>query len=183
MRKFFFALAFALPAFIAAAQETNALKTDLEKFEAQTNTLIVKAVGPVGSMAIGSAQISVRCKESNDLNHDRKIYGIAVEIAGEGLARQLAILDEEELEPLKNACDYLTRLTSDITSLPAFEAQFVTRTGLCLTAHCRRRQGNIQYQLQFGDGARVALNTENLMQLKNLVSQAQNSIGALKQAK
>jgi hypothetical protein len=183
MRKIFFALAAALSVLAVHAQETNALKTEIENFEARTNTVIVKGFGQVGSVSIGAGTVVVMTKESADISSGLRDYGIAVELTGQNPPRQIAFLDEDELSPLANGLDYLSKITSDASALPAFTAEFKTRSGLCFAAHSSRRQSTIEYFIQFADGPRIAINTGEIVQLKNLVGQALNSINDLKQPK
>lgn len=183
MRKIFFTLAAVLFTCAVHAQETNVLKTDIENFEARTNTVIVKGFGQVGSVSAGGGTISIRSKESADFNNGGKVYGIALELAVQNSPRQLAILDEAELEPLLNGLDYLSKITSDASALPAFEAEFKTRSGLRFIAWSSRRQSSIQYFIQFDGWPRVSLNTDEMVQLKNLVGQALNVINDLKRPK
>lgn len=183
MRKIYFIFAAAMFACAVHAQETNALKTEIENFEARTNTVIVKGFGQVGSVSVGIGTLSVRSKESFDINGGGKTYGVAIELAGQIPPRQFAILDEAELESLVNGLDYLSKITSDVSALPAFEAEFKTRSGLRFIAHSSRRQSSIQHFIQFDDCPRISLNTDELVQLKNLVGQALNAINDLKRSK
>jgi hypothetical protein len=183
MRKIFSTLAAALFVCAVHAQDTNALKTEIENFEARTNTVIVKGFGQVGSVSVGVGTISVRSKESFDINGGVRAYGVAIELAGQIPPRQFAILDEAELEPLVNGLDYLSKITSDVSALPAFEAEFKTRSGLRFAAHSSRRQSSIQRFIQFDNCPRVSMNTDEIVQLKNLVGQTLNSINDLKRSK
>jgi hypothetical protein len=183
MRKIFFTCAAVLFACAVHAQETNALKTEIENFEVRTNTVIVKGFGLIGSVSFGAGTISIRSKESSDLNGGGKVYGVALELTGQNPPRQFAILDEAELEPLANGLDYLAKITSDASALPAFEAEFKTRSGLRFIAFSSRRQSNIQHFIQFDDCPRISLNTDEMVQLKNLVGQALNAINDLKRPK
>ena len=183
MRKIYFTFAAALFAFAVHAQETNALKTEIENFEARTNTVIVKGFGQVGSVSIGAGTVSVRSKESSDISSGGKEYGIAIELAGQTPPRQLAILDEEELAPLVNGLDYLSKITSDASALPAFVAEFKTKSGLRFVALSTRRQSSIQFFIQFDDCPRVSLNTDEIVQLKNLVGQSLSALNDLKRPK
>jgi hypothetical protein len=183
MRKIFFALAAAWSVLAVHAQDTNALKTRIENFEARTNTVIVKGFGQVGSVSIGAGAILIMAKESADIASGSRAFGIAVELTGQNPARQIALLDEDELAPLANGLDYLSKITSDASALPAFTAEFKTRSGLCFAAHSSRRQSTIEHFIQFADGPRIAINTGEIVQLKNLVGQALNSINDLKQPK
>src|SRR5580693_5868169 len=86
-----------LLAFAASAQDTNALKTEIGLFEAQTGVVIVKGFSQIGSVSTSEAVISVRCKESTNVATGRADYGIAVEIEANQW-RQSALVDYDELD-------------------------------------------------------------------------------------
>jgi len=182
MRTLFCFIVLVLATLTLRAQETNALKTDIENFEAQTNALMVKGYGPVGTVTIGSGTVTVRAKETVDIGHGQKLYGIVFELGGEG-QRFVSVLDEDELEPLTNALDYLSKITYDVTPLASFTADYKTKNGMRFVAHSARRQGGIQYFLQFEDASRMAVTTDQLSQLANLVNQAREIINGLKRPK
>ena len=185
MRKLILALAVIVSAAVVTtrAQDTNGLRTVIENFESQTNVIMVRGFGVVGSVSIGNGIISVRSKESININLGQKAYGVVIELGGEALPRQRAVIDEDELESLLGGLDYLRTITADVTAMPAFEAHYDTKDGLRFLALGSRRQSGIQYFLRFEDGARFDLNSDELTQIRNLVSQARNAINSLKGAK
>jgi hypothetical protein len=167
-------------AFASRAQDsTNAPKTEIENFEAQTGTVIIKGFGQIGSLTASTGVISVRCKESTDANSGQKEYGIAVEFDADHLRERL-IIDYDEIDSLLNGIDYLGKITYDATSLPGFDATFTTKSGLRIAAHSERRQGGIQCFLQFGDAPRILLASDQLAQFENLINQAKNSLDSLR---
>jgi hypothetical protein len=167
-------------AFACRAQDaTNVLKTEIENFEAQTGTVIVKGFGEIGSLTTGAGVISVRCKESIDVGHGLKQYGIAIELAANP-PREFFIVDYDEIGSLLSGIDYLSQITYSVTTLPAFEASFTTRSGLRVVAYSAVRQGGIHTYLQFGDAPRISLASDQLAQFQNLIVQAKNSLDALK---
>lgn len=182
MRKLIATVLFATLTVATWAQEvsTNALNTEIENFEAQTNTILVKAYGPVGSVSVSSGTFTIDCKETSDISHGRKKYGAVVELSGQSPFRQVAILDEDELDSLADGLDYLTKLSYDVSTLPAFTAEYATKSGLRFAAHSSRKQSGIQYYLQVGDGSRIPLNSSQLGQLSNLINQTHAAINALK---
>src|ERR1039457_4957122 len=93
------AAAFCSFALASSAQDTNALKTDLGFFEAQTGTVIVKGFGQIGSMSVGTDVITVRCKASTDVSTGHKAYGLIIEIAGSSPPRERIFVDYDEMDP------------------------------------------------------------------------------------
>jgi hypothetical protein len=166
-------------AFAARAQDTNALKTQIGLFESQTGVVIVKGFGQVGSVSAGPAVISVRCKESTSAATGHKDYGIAVIIESNPW-REAAIVDYEELDGLLNGMDSLGKMTYNVTSLPGFEATFTTKSGLRLIAFGDKQQGGIRTYLQYDDGPRIMLASDQWSQLASLTSQAKTKLDSLR---
>jgi hypothetical protein len=184
MRKFCVVLIAAVCslAFAASAQDTNALKTEIGLFESQTGVVIVKGFGQVGSVATGGAVISVRCKESSSAASGHKDYGIALVIEANQW-REFAIVDYDELDSLLNGMDFLGKMTYNVSSLPGFEASFTTKSGLQLIAHGDKQQGGIRMSLQYNDGPRFPLASDQWIQLAKLIEQAKATLDSLRTPK
>jgi hypothetical protein len=184
MRKIFTVIivAVCMLAFAARAQDTNALKTEIGLFESQTGVVIVKGFSQIGSITTGSAVISVRCKESSSDATGHKDYGIAVVIEMNQW-RELAIVDYDELDALLNGMDYLSKINYGVTSLPGFEASFTTKSGLELVAYGNKQQGGIRTFLQYNDGPRIPLASDQWTQLVNMIGQAKASLDSLRASK
>jgi hypothetical protein len=168
--------------FAARAQDTtttNAPKTEIENFEAQTGTVIVKGFGQGGSLTTAAGIISVRLKESIDVGHGGRLYGVAVELTT-GQRREFFIVDYDEMDPLIKGMDYLGKITYDATGLSSFDASFTTRSGVKIVAYSLVRQGGIHTYLQFGDAPRISLASDQLSQFQNLIAQAKSSLDDLK---
>ena len=183
MQKFYIAAgAIFLLVFTANAQNINPTNTDIGFFEAQSGAVIVKGFATIGSMSVGDGILSVRCKESSNVSTGRKLYGVAIEMATNA-KREILLVDDDEIDPLVNGIDYLSKISYNVTTLPAFDASFVTKSGLRFVAYTAQRQGGIQNFVQFTDEPRILLTATQFAQFENLVSQAKNSIDALKNSR
>jgi hypothetical protein len=171
-----------LPALTARAQDTNALKTEIGIFESQTGVVIIKGVGQTGSVPTGGGIIYVRCKESTSTATGQKDYGIAVVIEANQW-RGLAIVDYDELDALLNGMDYLGKITYNMTSLPGLEATFTTKSGLQFMALGSKQQGGIRTFLQYNDGPRIPLASDQWTQLARLIAQAGATLDSLRTPK
>lgn len=167
----------------AFAQDTNSLKTQIGVFENRTGSVIIKAVGPVGSVTVGAQEIAVRLKETTDISIGQKIYGLAIDIEGGPFPRDRVYVDDDEVDGLLNAINYLLKIKYDVTALPSFEAGFTTKSGLRISAHSIRREGTIQHALQYADGPRIFLDSMQMSQFYNLLAQARKNLEALKAGK
>ncbi|HEY1717865.1 MAG TPA: hypothetical protein VGH42_06170 [Verrucomicrobiae bacterium] len=180
MRTFYFILMAASFAFAASAQDaTNAPKTEIENFELQTGTVIVKGLGDIGSVTTSAGVISVRCKESIDENSGQKEYGLGVALASNQLHGFL-VVDYDELDSLIRGLDTLSKITYDATTMPSFDATFATKSGLLIAAHSVQRQGGIQLFVQFASTPRIPLTSVQFTQFQNLISQAKASLDSAK---
>jgi hypothetical protein len=167
----------------AAAQDTNSLKTEIGAAEAQTDVVIVKGFGQTGSIAAGADEVSVRCKETTDIGTGQKIYGLAIEIAGNPFPHDRILVDDDEIDSLLGGINYLIKINYDVTSLPGFEASYATKAGLRVIAGSLRKDGGVQYSLQYGDGPRIPLSAVQISQFYGLVEQARKNLDALKSGK
>ena len=165
--------------------QTNELPpTYLENFELQTNTILVRGFSSVGSVALGNNTVSVYAHEVNDTTHNQKAYGIVVSISraaesGEP-SRSLVVVDYDELDSLASAIDYISKVTWGVTQLNGFEASYKTKSGLRFVAHSDRRQSSIDTFIQNGDDPRIPASSEQLLQLRSLITQAKTTLDGLK---
>lgn len=167
-------------ALAARAQDTNtAPKTEIENFEQQPDTVIVKGLGEVGSITTDAGVVSVRCKESIDETSGHAEYGIGVALASDQLHGFL-VVDYDELDALMSGLDYLGKINYKATALPSFDAAFTTKSGLCIAARSESRQGAVQTFLQFAGTPRIPLSSVQFTQFQNLITQAKASLDALK---
>jgi len=178
-----------IPTFIAACllltwsangEDTNALKTTIGVFETRADTILIKGFGTAGSMTVGSAVISVRYKLTTDTRDGDKVEGLVIDIENDGPVRERILVDYEEIAPLLNSIDYVNKVNYDVTKLPGFEVSFSTKGGLRVVANSIRREGAIQDALEYGDTARIPINSLQLTQLYTLIDQARKSLDAVR---
>ena len=79
--------------------------------------------------------------------------------------------------------DYLQKISYDVTPLPGFEAVFSTKSGLRIVAYSSRRMGGIQTFLQYGDSPRIPLASDQMAQIRDMISQARTALAALMSSK
>lgn len=186
MKKLKIVLAVLAGAFVctaATAQDTNSLYTEIGVFEARTDVLIVKGLGQIGSVALDSGQLSLRCKETQDVSTGAKMYGLSFELEdGQAFSRH-ALVDDDEVDALVNAVDYLMKIKDTVTTLPGYEAIFTTKAGLRIIAHSDRKEGGALTYIQFCDSPRVAVSPVQMMQLYNMIATGKKNLEALKAGK
>ena len=176
----FIVLCAALPLVSHAQYQTNAPATQIENFELQPDAIMVKGFGDIGSVSTESGTVSVRCKESNNVTINQKMYGISVALTA-GQAHGALVVDYDELEGMIRALDFLSKISYQVTPMPGFDASFTTRSGLRVGAHVDRRQSAIQLYLQFEDTEKIPLSADQFTQFQNLITSAKTSLDATRE--
>lgn len=164
-----------LPLAATAQCSTNCPATEIENFELQTDAVIVKGVSEIGSVATEAGSVFVRCKESDNVTSGQKQYAIVISIE-DNQSRTALFVDYDELDALIRAMDFLSKVTFNVTTMPAFDATITTRSGFCAGAHSQRRQGNIQLFFQFAGTVRVPVTPDQFAQLQSLIVHAKTAL-------
>jgi hypothetical protein len=167
----------------ARAQETNAPLTNIEIFDAQTGTVIVKGSVLIGTVSAQSGTVSVRAKESIEPGLGAKEYGIAIELKEGSRPEVTTMVDYDELDSFLNGIDYISKANHTVTSLPDYDVVYTTGGGLRLLVYTsRKRAGAIQVVLQSGRASRdrVQLSSDQLARFQNLIQQAKSKLDSLR---
>jgi len=164
------------------AQVANVPTTALETFEAQTDKVIVKGAGQIGSLAVDQLNIVVIGKESLDASTGSKQYGMAVEVLANDQQLWKKMVDYDEMDSLLNGLDYLAKIDYKVTLEPTFVASYVTKSGLRVGAFTSQRRGVIQYFLQdhSTNSARILITPAQLTQFQSLVDQTRSNLNSLR---
>ena len=168
------------------ADDTNAPKTKLEAFEAQTGITIVKGSVLIGSVNAQNGVISIRCKESKDAATDRKEFGLAIEVReGEGQA-DTTIVDYDEMDSFLNAIDYISKTDYRVTTLPFFDVVYTTKAGLRIAAYSSTRNpGTIQSALHSNHliNTRVLISPQQVARFQSLIQESKAKLDSLRTGK
>lgn len=184
------AIAGGLPPFAQAqVQETNYCfpfpATKLEAFETNTDTVIIKATAPMGSVPAQGGEVGVRCREITDVGSGRRETGIIIDLSfGVGLGETL-LIDYDELGSLLDGLEYLGTLDWSVTPLPGFDAVYTTKGGFRAAAFGSRRTGNIEFAIRSVRvrTAPLLLSRDQLGQVRSLVQQGKAKLDSLRKAK
>lgn len=167
---------------VVRAQVTNVTFTELETFESQNGTVIVKGAGAVGSLSVGAINVTVISKQSKDVTTGRKEYGAAVEFQENNQPGARMVVDYDEMDSLLNGLNYLAQIDSTVTTLPTFAASYTTKSGFRVGAFTSQRRGAIQFFLQDRsiNSARIFITAADLSQLRSLMQQAKQNLDSLR---
>ena len=171
------------------AQETNPCvlvpATRLEAFETNTDTVIIKATAPVGTVQAHAGTVSVLCREITDAGTGQRESGIIVDIGLSGPAGDTMLVDYDELDSLLDGLEYIGKLDWSVTPLPSFSATYTTKGGFRATAFGSRRTGNIEFAVRSTRVIRqpLLLSRDQLGQLRSLVEQGKAKLDSLRKGK
>jgi hypothetical protein len=174
---------------LARAQETNACllvpATKLEAFDTNTDTVIIKATAPIGTVSAHGGAVAVRCREITDAGTGRRESGIIIDIAFGAQLEGTTLIDYDELDSLLDGLDYLGKLDWSVTSLPDFQAVYTTKGGFRADARGSRRTGNIEFAVRSTrvSAPKLSLSRDQLGQLRSLIEQAKTKLDSLRKAK
>src|SRR5512135_2118694 len=121
--------------------------TKLEAFETNTDTVIIKATSPIGSVPARGGEVGVRCREITDMGSGRRQTGIIVDLTFGSELGDTMLIDYEELDSLLDGLEYLGSLDWSVTALTGFDATYTTKGGFRAAAFGSRRTGNIEFSL------------------------------------
>ena len=173
----------------ACAQETNTClpfpATKLEAFETNTDTVIIKATAPIGTVPTHGGEVGVRCREITDVGTSRRESGIIVDLTFGGQLGETLLIDYDELDSLLDGLEYLGTLDWSVTPLPGFDAVYTTKGGFRAAAFGSRRTGNIEFALRSVRvrTAPLLLSRDQLGQVRSLVQQGKAKLDSLRKAK
>jgi hypothetical protein len=171
------------------AQETNGClpfpATKLEAFETNTDTVIIRASAPIGTVSAHSGGVAVRCREITDAGTGHRERGIVMDIAFDAQLEGTALIDYDELDSLLDGLEYLGKLDWSVTSLPDFSAGYTTKGGFRAEARGSRRTGSIEFAMRNTrvNAPRLSMSRDQLGQLRSLIEQAKTKLDSLRQAK
>jgi hypothetical protein len=170
-----------LCAFAVRAQITNLPPTEMETFEDQTGTVMVKGTGQIGSLTVDAMTVNVISKESLNVSTGHRQYGMAVEVVANNQRAWKKVVDYDEMDSLLNGVNYLAKIDSKVTELPSFVAGYVTRSGLRVGAFTSQRRGAIQYFLEdySTNSPRLLITSAQLAQFQDLVEQTRKNLDSL----
>jgi hypothetical protein len=171
------------------AQETNVClllpATKLEAFETNTDTVIIKATAPIGTVPAHGGAVSVRCREITDAGTGNRESGIIIDLAFGGPVEDVMLIDYDELGSLLDGLEYLGKVDWSVTSLPGFDAVYTTKGGFRAAAFGSRRTGNIEFGVRSTRVSRslLLLSRDQLGQLRSLVEQGKAKLDSMRKEK
>jgi hypothetical protein len=170
----------------AGAQDTNAPLTNIEAFDTQTGTVIVRGTMLIGTVSAQAGTVSVRAKESMEPGSGRKEYGIAIQLKEGGRPEDTTFMDYDELDSFLSGIDYISKANHSVTPLPDYDVGYASGGGLHLVVFTSlKRPGTVQIALQSSHTShnRILLSGDELARFQNLIQHAKTKLDSLREGK
>jgi len=171
---------------LAPGQLTNLCQplppTRLDAFDTNTGVVILKGSTDLGAISASAGEVGVRCREITDTSTGRKEQGLSLEIAPQGQVRSVLQIDYDEVAPLLDAIEYITRLEVTATPLNSFDAAYTTKSGFRIAALGTRRTGTIQFGVRDAriGGTPVVFSRDDMSRLAALLNQGKATLDSLR---
>lgn len=167
----------------AAKPALEESKTKLEQFQAKTGSVIIMGFSQVGSVSGGMGSISVETREFTDAATGAKQFGayIAVSESGQYKKDAASFIDLEEIDSLVKGIEYIAGLTTAVTKLGSFQAEYRTVGDLMVSTYSDSK-GEVQAAVKSGryGQATAYIKRNDLARFRELLLSAQAKLSALK---
>ncbi len=118
-------------------------RTKLEALEDRHSTVIIKGFTRITTVEVRGVRIdAVEMRELGNVSRAKGTRGCRCEKVASGPDENRAFVDYEEIDPLLNAIDAISRVDETATKLAGFEAKYRTLGDLEITVFRQTRSGN-----------------------------------------
>jgi hypothetical protein len=148
-------------------------RTNLERFEDLHSTVIIKGFTRI--MTVEVRGVRVDAVEMRELSSTARIKGLAIVLreGGERPNDNRAFMDYDEIDPLLNAIDAISRIDETATKLVGFEARYKTLGDLELAVFRQTRSGTaVSLTTGICDRATQNLSLDDLAKFKAIIQEA-----------
>lgn len=152
-------------------------RTKLEALGDRHSTVIVKGFTRITTVEVAGMRIDA--VEMRELGNVSRAKGIVVVLreGGERPRENRAFVDYEELDPLLNAIDHLSRVDETTTKLAGFEANYRTLGDLEISVFRQTRSGTaVIVTTGICDHARATLSLDDLAKMKAMIQEAKSRL-------
>ena|SRR5215216_517837 len=148
-------------------------RTKLESFEDRHSAVILKGFTRIRTVEVGGVRIDA--VEIRELGNVSRAKGVVVALleSGERGNRNRAFVDYEEIDPLLNAIDVISRTDETSTRLVGFEARYRTLGDLEIAVFRQTRSGTaVTMSTGICDLATVTMSLDDLAKVKAMIQEA-----------
>ncbi len=168
-----------------AQQQKEEPKTKLEQFQAKTGSVIIMAYSKVGAFSAQyGASVEVQTREFTDASTGAKQYGVFITVKEtKPYEREdSSFIDFDEIESLIKGIEYISGVTSEVSKLPMFQAEYRTRGDLMVSTFGSSTKTQIEAVIKSGryGSASAYMSRSDLAKFRESLRSALETMQALK---
>jgi hypothetical protein len=160
-------------------------RTKLEALEERQNTVIIKGFTRITTVDIVGVRLDA--VEMREMGNVSRAKGIVITVRdgierrdGERPNDKHAFIDYEEIDPLLNAIDAISKVDETVTKLAGFEAKYRTLGDFEIGVFRQTRSGTaVIIQTGICDRARNTLSLDELAKLRAMIQEAKTRLDEL----
>ncbi|HZN07979.1 MAG TPA: hypothetical protein VFB65_14390 [Pyrinomonadaceae bacterium] len=156
-------------------------RTRLEALDERQNTVIIKGFTQITTVEIPGVRVdAVDMREMGNVSRAKGIV-ISLRATSERPADNRAFIDYEEIDPLLNAIDVVSRIDETATKFPGFEARYRTLGDFEVGVFRQTRSGTAVILLTgICERGRSTLSLDELAKLKAMIQEAKTRLDELR---
>lgn len=155
-------------------------RTKLEALEERYNSIVLRGFTRITTLEVRGVRVDA--VEMREMGNVARAKGVIVVLSEEGRTRDnRAFVDYEELDPLLNAIDALSKVDETTTRLAGFEAHYRTQGDLEIRVFRQTRSLNaVQIETGLCEPARTSISLDELAKLRAMILEAKTRLEELK---
>ncbi|HSB29682.1 MAG TPA: hypothetical protein VLE19_17575 [Pyrinomonadaceae bacterium] len=156
-------------------------RTKLESLEDRYTTIILKGFTRITTLEVRGVRVDAI--EMREFGSNARVKGVVIVLRETGgrLEDNRAFIDYDELDPLLNAIDTLSRLDETSTKLAGFEGRYRTKGDFEIQLFRQTRSGNaVVLQTGICELATQSLSLDELAKVKALFQEAKARLDEIK---
>jgi hypothetical protein len=156
-------------------------RTKLESLEDRQNTVVIKGFTRIMTVEVRGVRIdAVEMREMRNVSRAKGIV-ISLREGGERPNENRAFIDYEEIDPLLNAIDLISRVDETVTKLAGFEAHYRTLGDFEIGVFRQTRSGTaVSIQTGICDPAIQGISLDDLAKVKAMIQEAKTRLDDLR---
>lgn len=156
-------------------------RTKLEALDDRHSAVIIKGFTQVTTVEVPGMRIdAVDMREMGNVSRAKGVI-VVLRQGGEQPRENRAWVDYEELDPLLNAIDAVSRIDETATKLPGFEAKYRTLGDLEITVFRQTRSGTaVIITTGICDHTRARLTLDDLAKVRALIQEAKTRLDEIR---
>lgn len=156
-------------------------RTKLESYEDRYGAVIIKGFTRIRTVEVGGVRIdAVEIREMGNVSRAKGLV-VALLEGGERPNRNRAFVDYEEIDPILNAIDVISRADETSTKLAGFEARYRTLGDLEITVFRQTRSGTaVTMTTGICDPTTVNLSLDELAKVRAMIQEAKMRLDEIK---